>query len=109
MAGPLRGGAGARGLGAPTINAVKMSTTGPLGGAGAGGPRAPTINAVKASTAGPLGGGVRAGGLGAPTINAVKMSMAGPPGRCQSWRSGSAHHQHCKNVDGGPPERRCQS
>jgi hypothetical protein len=28
-----------------------------------------------------------------------------PPGRrCRSWRSGSTHHQRCKNVDGGPWE-----
>jgi hypothetical protein len=50
-----------------------------------------TIN-VKTSTMGPRE-------LGAPTIN-VKTSTT-DPGRCQSWRSGSAHHQR-ENVDDGP-------
>jgi hypothetical protein len=30
---------------------------------------------------------------GAPTINNVKNVDNGTPGRCQSWRSGSVHHQ----------------
>jgi hypothetical protein len=82
----------------------------------------------KTSTVDPLGGGARARGPGVPTINARKRQRQDPweavpeleirkhpPStlenidgrpprrRCQSWRSGSAHHQRCKNVPDRPP------
>jgi hypothetical protein len=75
-------------------------------------------------------GGAGARDSGASTIN-VKNIDAGPPGRCQSWRSRSAHYQRKKhrrrtpwevpeleiherplstlrNIDGSPPGR-CRS
>jgi hypothetical protein len=102
--GPL-GGAD-RDPGAPTINVTNIDG-GPLGGTGARDPEAPTINAKKhqwcapwsvlteiwelPSTTPPLGG-AGAGDPTAPTINVTNVD-GGPPGRCQSYRSGSAHNQ----------------
>jgi hypothetical protein len=85
----------------------------PLGGADKD-PGASTINVRNVD--GVLLGGVIAGDLGAPNINAKKRRQlarwevleleirehppstlrnvdGSPPGRCQSWRSRSAHHQ----------------
>jgi hypothetical protein len=102
--GPL-GGAD-RDPGAPTIIVTNIDG-GPLGGTGAGDPEAPTINAKKhqwcapwsvlteiwelPSTTPPLGG-ARAGDPTTPTINVTNVDGR-PPGRCQSYRSGSAHNQ----------------
>jgi hypothetical protein len=57
----------------------------------------------KTSTTTPLGRGAK--DLGASTINAKNIDGGPPRRRCR--RSGSTHHQ-CKKVDGGPLGRRCQ-
>jgi hypothetical protein len=62
----------------------------PVGGAGAEDPGVPTIDANKHQQRAP--GGAGADDPEAPTINA-KKGQRWAPGRCQSWRSGSVHHQ----------------
>jgi hypothetical protein len=118
--GEPQGGAGARGAGAPTINDKKRWLRAPGRVLAAEGSKVGDVDG------GPLG--VLAAGPAAATTE-VRDINGGPPrgcwqylqelevrerppstwkhwrrapGRCQSWRSGSAHHQHEK-VDDGPP------
>jgi hypothetical protein len=118
MACPL--GGGARGPGAPTINAKKRRWWAPRPPWGSDphtsndrGPGAPTINTKKHRRRAPLGDGAgdpRASTInnkkcqrwapwevltenpGAPTINDRKCRWRAP-GRCRSYRSRSVHHQ----------------
>jgi hypothetical protein len=69
-----------------------------LGGVRAIEPRAPTIN-VKNVDGGPLAGADK--DLEASTMN-IKNIGGGLPGRCQSYRIGSTHHQRKKTSTVGP-------
>jgi hypothetical protein len=78
-------------LGAPTIN-VKTSMIAPLGGARAVDPRVPTINAKKHRRWAPWE--VPELEIQERPPSTLRNVDGGPLGRCWSWRSGSAHHQH---------------
>jgi hypothetical protein len=81
------------------LSTIRNIDDGPLRGAGAGDPEVPTINIRKHRWQAPWE--VLELKIREHPPSTLRNIDGGPPGRCQSWRSESGHHQHYKTSTAG--------